>query len=613
MNIYVSKVKQLICVVVLTLLSHAVMYAEEFWYGERQETTLQAEALTYELMSSADTVRSFGSLGNNFLAFNANEINGNPPDLAGAVGTTQYVGIINGWIRSFNKTMGKADNIINTSLINFFGPIVNGAADLFDVRLLFDRLSNKWFLLSEDRNADYNGEINNIYIALSDSDKITLFTKWRYFKFPIGKKNGTQVFFADYPTFGIDVNALYVGVHLFPESRGAPDGGARVLVIPKAPMLACSQPTCGVVPFFTFDNLTNFSGDGAGNPQGVTNFDPTATTGYFIGTNGFSSALVVYRVSNPGTTPTISSPIFVTNGFTQLTPPIRVPTKNGSMIDGGDTRLLCAHIRNNQLWTVCCSGCDNTGNVDTNNPTRVASCWFQLDITPPVPTILQSGVLFDSTGAQNSFIFPSVMSSGQINMVLGCSAAGPNAFINAAIACRASTDAPGTLRPPTLFTNSMTAYRNEDSDRWGDYNLTSLDPCDDMTMWTIQQYSLMQPPRNEGSTIWGCQVVQVKAPPPATPTSATSVSSGQVSVTTTVTGISVNGSGFYDPGTGFGCRIAAQVTGPRPITVNSVTYINPTQVQLTLNTMGATPGFYTVTIINPDGQKAIGVGILRVT
>ena len=62
----------------------------------------------------------------------------------------------------------------------------------------------------------------------------------------------------------------------------------------------------------------------------------------------------------------------------------------------------------------------------------------------------------------------------------------------AATAGRLAATPPGTLQAPLLFTASATrlqpAGRPGPARRWGDYSFTSLDPNDDMTMWTIQEY-----------------------------------------------------------------------------------------------------------------------------
>ncbi len=127
-----------------------------------------------------------------------------------------------------------------------------------------------------------------------------------------------------------------------------------------------------------------------------------------------------------------------------------------------------------------------------------------------------------------------------------------------------------------------------------------------MTMWTVQEFC-------DNTNSYGVRVAQLLAPPPATPASANppSVAFGQASVSVTITGTVVSGSGFFDPGVGFANHISASVTGG--VVVNSVTYTDPTHVTLDLNTTGASAGMKDVTVTNPDGQFATGAGILTIT
>ena len=77
-----------------------------------------------------------------------------------------------------------------------------------------------------------------------------------------------------------------------------------------------------------------------------------------------------------------------------------------------------------------------------------------------------------------------------------------------------------------------------------------------------------------------------------------------------ITGSSVSGSGFFDPGSGFTNHIGAAISG---VTVNSVTYTDPTHITLNISTVGSSPGSFDVTVTNPDGQSATGTSILSVT
>src|SRR5207245_9938739 len=101
------------------------------------------------------------------------------------------------------------------------------------------------------------------------------------------------------------------------------------------------------------------------------------------------------------------------------------------------------------------------------------------------------------------------------------------------------------IQAPTLAQVSSTAYNVQkvDKQRWGDFSQTVVDPADDMTLWTIQEWC-------DVTNSWGVEVVQLKAPPPATPASASpsTVCSGLASVDVTVTGTSSSGSEFFHPG-----------------------------------------------------------------
>jgi len=213
--------------------------------------------------------------------------------------------------------------------------------------------------------------------------------------------------------------------------------------------------------------------------------------------------------------------------------------------------------------------------------------------------------------------------SGQGHAAFGFSNAGSAARVNAGTVGRVAGDAAGTVQTPVLYTASATAY-NPPSDtgargarRWGDYSYTSVDPNDDMTMWTVQQFC-------DNTNSYGVRVAKLIAPPPATPSTLADVTAGQNNVAVTLTGTVVSFSGFYDPGANLPgvpafSHLSATITNGAatgtPPTVISATYVNPTTVNLLLNATSATANLagqkYTVTITNPDGQTA-AAAVVRV-
>jgi hypothetical protein len=555
-----------------------------------------------------------------------------PPDTDGAVGPTQFFVFINGRMRTFNKTTGVADGIINADPDVFFAsvmtpPLAGESVFSTDPNVRFDRLSNRWFLNIIDAPViTATGALsrpNRIIIAVSDAASngvITASTVWTLYQF-----QGDPTRFTDYQSFGVDATAMYIGANMF--SIAGSFLNTKAWIVPKAPALSATPLTV-----WTADNLL-VAGTGPFAPRGVDNYDPTNTgptaLGYFIGVDAITfDTLMIRRVTNPGSlapAPTISANISVSTTLTTESP-VKVPhlgntNGNNGRLDGLDDRLYAAHLRNGRLWTAHSIGVNNSGTT-TSPRTRNAARWYELQNLSTTPTVLQAGTLFDNTAPndtnQRSYWMPSIMVSGQGHAALGCTIAGANERINAFTTGRLLGDTSGTLRNGPGgsalpgYTASSTAY-NPPGDpgggggrRWGDYSLTMLDPCDDMTIWTIQEYC-------NGANTYGVRAVKLLAPPPATPASASppSVASGQASVNVTITGTQVSGSGFYDPGNGFACRLGASVSGG--VIVNSVTYQTPTTVVLNLSTVGATAGMKNVTLTNPDGQNLTGNNVLTIT
>ncbi|MGB4843348.1 MAG: T9SS type A sorting domain-containing protein [Ferruginibacter sp.] len=538
-----------------------------------------------------------------------------PPDDMGAIGPTQYIVAVNGRIRSFNKSTGVADGVLDLDTDVFFTSVLTPpTASNFtsDPRVRYDRVSARWLILIIDVPGGAGSLANYCLLAVSNSSTITAGTTWTYSKF-LGQ---TSRFF-DYPTLGLDVNAAYIGGNMF--TLAGAFSGTNGYVINRANLMAG-----GAYTVYAFTNLATGSVAGPYTPQGVDNFDLLATEGYFVGVDALSySLLQIRRVSTPAGVPTISANISLTVNTTSS--PLRVPHLGntggaGGQLDALDDRLYAAMIRNGRLWTAHNISVNASGvGVGSGGTRRNGTRWYELQNLGTTPTVRQSGTIFDpaaTSAAARWYSIPSIMVSGQGHAVISMTTAGVERA-NAAAATRFSADVLGTMQTPVLVTASTTAY-NPPSDpgggggrRWGDYSYVSLDPLDDMTMWAVNQYCV-------GTNLYGCNVTKLLAPPPATPASTfpAFTGAGQSAVDIIVTGTSISGSGFYDPGADMAPpalpfnHITATVSGG--ITVNSVTYNSPTQVTININTVGAPQGSKNITITNPDGQSLTGVGIFDI-
>jgi hypothetical protein len=544
-----------------------------------------------------------------------------PPDTMGAVGPTQFLFSVNGRFRAFNKNMPHT-KIFDTDQVTFWGSTADPAG-VSDAHVRYDPTTQRWFITEIDVPTGNN----HLLLAVSSGPDLSTAT-WTQFAIPttgstVAQDSGC---FADYDTPGIDQNAIYVGENMF--------GGvspctanylhANLYVVQKSSALTS---TLHVTTFYNVVAGTF----GIETIQGVDSVD-SLSTGYAVAVkdNEIPPAhLNLWQINNPGTTsPTLSGPTA-----------IGINTENGSMggvlsannvassdptrpLDDIDDRLFSAVIRAGHLWTAHNVAVDSTGNsnpLSLGSLTRDAVRWY--DVNVPGLTLNQSGTVFD--GASSGFLhywMGTVMVSGQGHVAMGLNRANSTTVVQAGALGRLSGDAPGTMQGFSLF-QSSTADAYDDSsfvtnpaNRWGDYTYTSLDPCDDMTMWTTQEYVAGPGP---GVPIgWGVAAEKLQAPKPATPVSASpnKVLTGQPSVDVVITGTSSAGTGFYDTPSSITdpCRqrIGAAVTGG--VTVNSVVYTDPTHVTLNLSTVSAAAGSPNVTITNPDGQMGTGSSILTV-
>jgi hypothetical protein len=558
-----------------------------------------------------------------------------PPDSMGAVGPSQFIVAVNGRIRTFDKNTGAADGIINVDTDVFFNPVMTPpAANNFtsDPRIRYDRLSRRWFITMLDVPGRAGALPNRIMVAASDGPVITSLSSWTLFYFRQDQvaPAGDTGEFADYPTLGIDANALYIGVNIFGTRGQGSFDSTTVFVVRKSTLLVTNNAPTNIVVTAFRGLVPNGPSGGPYTPQGVDNYDPTATEGYVIGVAGSSKflifgELVLRRISNPGGTPSISPNIYITlpstamNGGTINVPHLGNTGGAAGNLDGLDYRLLSAHIRNGRLWTSANLAVDNTGSP-SGTDTRMGVRWWELNgiATGQTPGIVQSGVVYQpsasNTTDQRCYWMGTVMVSGQGHVAMGFSVAGALEHANAGTVGRLVNDPPGTMRTPVLYTSSTAAYNPRDSNnnpinRWGDYSYTSLDPGDDMTMWTIQEFC-------NATDSYGVQVLKLLAPAPATPATCNpaSAAAGAINLNIVVTAITNGDTGFFDPGAGFSNRISAVVNGGG-VTVNSVTYNNPTNISINVNVApGAAAGSRTITVTNPDGQSATSLaGILTIT
>lgn len=568
----------------------------------------------------------------NFLGTLLSETGSFPPDNNGAVGPTQVVIAVNGSVKVFPKTgitvtaSTTATGNGSTPLANtfsldanvFFSSVREVGGFTSDLHVRYDRLSQRWFIICIDVNSS---QVNNrLLIAVSSGPTISNSSSFTFFQIAhnLIPPSGDNNTFYDYPTLGVDKNSLYLGANLFSApASGQSFVGCNMYVINKADLIKASP----VLTATAFRNST--VAKDVFTPQGVDNDDPNATEGYFISiSNSVFSRLVLHRVTYSGGVPSISNDINL--GVSTTSYPKNVAYQGASSttkkLDALDDRLFAAMIMKNKitgvstLWTTHGMNVSSTG-VANNTARANGSRWYEIGNLSTTPTVVQFGTVFDATATNpKNYFIPAIAATGQGHAGIIMHSAGAANYPNVEVAGRYRTDGSGIMQAPSQTTVAAANY-NPASDpgptlRWGDYAQVVVDPDDNMTLWGFAQYA-------NNADSYGVRAVQLKAPAPPQTLAASLPVGGNCgsNVALTINGTATAGSNqeFFDPGAGYAYRLAAAITSPSAITVNSVTFNSVTQMTAMVNTLGKTPGTYTIKTINPDGQSATGTFTLTGT
>ncbi len=521
-----------------------------------------------------------------------------PPDTMSAVGPSSVVVAINGALGVYAKDGTRIGLVSCNSFFAVPGTPYPRGGGVYDQRVVFDRRSGRWFATTMERGVNQSN--NDVILAVSTSSDPT--QGWTKYVIPFGRATVAGVsYFTDYSTLGVDDNGVYFAARLFPSSG---QSFTKIVITPKASLIAAS-PSLGNI--YVKDNISDIYG----TPQPAQNYDAVNATqrAFIVGSGYTNKDIFYYAVDWSGTTPNIPS-ISATSG--NVTTPVfansspGAPAAGSSLpLDIGDFRLQQVVVRNNRLWTCRNVGVDASGGATANN--RCAAEWLELNASSAALALVQSGRIFDPAASDPRFYYyPSLVVNGQGHVAVGYSGSKSTEFVGAYTSGRLATDPPGTMQGITLLKAGEAKYQISDGtrNRWGDYSYTSLDPSDDMTIWTTQEYA---GPRDSYDTFdtWGTWTSALRSQPP----SLTAVSDARLAPGRTNQSFTLPGTGFYDPGTGFTNRIAAAITDGATSGITNVraTWLasTPSVVTVTCDVAAnASSGARSVTITNPDGQAA---------
>lgn len=511
-----------------------------------------------------------------------------PPDSTGDVSRTSVIVASNGRIRSYDR-LG-APGPLNMTTDNFFLSVMTPSSGTSDPRVVYDRLSDRWYI----GIVDLASPNNKILLAISDNGTISGSTVWKYVSFAQNVGGGTNGF-ADYCTLGVDANGVYFGSNRFGTSAFA---NCDVFAIRKADLLL-AVPVVVVTPFRDLIAPVTFTG--MFTPWPCTNDDPAANTTLVVGVDNAAFGLLSYRrithtagVFTISANATLSVP---TTGF-----PLDMPNNPaGSPLDSLDDRLFNARVFRNRLTGAVTVHCASGIGVDTSGVggngasfNRSAARWYNLgNVFSGGLSLTASGTVFDSAASTPYFCtIPSTAMNGQGHQFIGFSQGRAANTAGVGGAYRVVGD-PNITAPTIIQTGgpSYDIFTGNGVERWGDYSVTCVDPRDMMSMWSFQEFI-------NATNSWQVRGIKVLAPAPTVSSLApNNANQGQT------TNVVVTGTGIFDPDGTYPDHLAFSFGAN--ITVNTVTWNSATQATVNITVgAGAATGARTITMTNPDGQTA---------
>lgn len=384
-----------------------------------------------------------------------------PPDTDGAVGPNHYVETVNRNFAVYDKETGA--ELVNI-LLGAFLPGSNG-----DPRVLFDHHSGRWIVLVTDFSATAT-----IFLAVSLTDDPTGDWFKTSFFTAEGSDSGT---WPDYPTLGVDVSGIYTAAYMIG------GGGMTIFAIDKAPLIA-PAPSLGVVTAFR-----GLSWEGALQPAHTYG----TPAGEYVVSLYDGNELRVRRVNMQTMTPTLTELGTVTVDY--YSEPPNAPALGSSVpLNTVGSRLMMSVYRDGSLWTshtIASSG-------------RAACRWYEIDVASM--TLVQSGTVADSS---LYYFFPSIMVNQHGDAVMAFTGSRSSQYAGCYYTGRAADDPLGEMALPVLYkagTGPQNLVDGYGRNRWGDYSYTTLDPSDDTTFWTIQEYG-------HATDIWGTYIGVLRADP----------------------------------------------------------------------------------------------------
>jgi hypothetical protein len=430
-----------------------------------------------------------------------------PPDVGGAVGRTMIMSGYNNNYRIHGKSDGSEIATLGTA--TFWAPSGETAlSSLTDPRTMYDPYNDRWIAVMQTFVAG-NG---NILVGVSQTPDPT--GNWYLYRFSTGAT-------VDFPNVGFNKNWIVVSINRY-SNAGTFQRGITLIV--DYPLARAGTGSGSIV---TQQMNTHF----CSSPCAT--YSATSDTLYIV--THLTSSSGTYAIDTVTGTP--SAPVY-TAGGTQTRPgggwaqpggqilPQSAPNSGASVcsppcaLESQDAQLRSAPVhRGGHIYYAQTIGLPSTGLAHTGVQ------WTKLAV--PGGTFVEGGRIEDpaatSTNGGKWYAYPHIAVNAAGDAMVGYSQFSSAQHPSAGYSMHLAGDAAGSVRDPVIYKPGEDYYHKDfgsGRNRWGDFSQAQVDPSDDMSLWTVQEYAKQRVSTNDGTSgangsRWGTWWANVAGPAPA--------------------------------------------------------------------------------------------------
>ena len=437
----------------------------------------QSKAFLANPFTRAAATPGFYLRTNGFVAL-ADTLDVIPPDSNGAVSENFIVTALNSQVRIQRKN---GEQIRTLSLSAFWSPA--GAQTPFDPRTLYDAQHKRWLMTAV---SDRGTGTSSLLLAISASDDPS--GEWRMHKILGGTTAGA---FMDFPVIGFNRHSVAISC-LVRSNVGNHVVDSRVYLFQKDQLYST-----GSAEFL----LQRYRADSL--PIPVLAPEETGQLLFLaapIRTNGPVAEIHLLTLDlSPA-----AQEMQVLGIFSNLPPWAAVAPNNGNLARqlGSSQRV---HMQDSVIQNVVQKGSrlwfSQMVFLPPDTPNRASVQWGELTLNA-----INFIERIDDPSGSASYTYPSLAVNAADQICIGFSKFSPTHYPSAACALILDTKRPANIVEIMLKEGEGPYFRTSGTgkNRWGDYSSTHVDPLDNFTFWTIQQYAGLSAgdPEIDGSGRW---------------------------------------------------------------------------------------------------------------